>query len=137
MTQDSRPARGWSVSAFQEFEPTFRMPSSALHLLQSCDSLEVSKKRGKFKGRRWGALERRQSNVDRTIPGTCQGYGVARGADRTAERANQLFDDASQVARQGPCIAPGADHDGQQAAAFAGLSQPPRPGSVSPDCRTP
>src|SRR5215470_9272269 len=104
-----------------------RRISRALHVLQSCDSLEVSKKRGKFKGRRWGALERRQSNVDRTIPGTCQGHGVARGANRTAERANQLFDDASQVARQGPRIAPGPDHDGQQAASVARLSQPAGP----------
>jgi len=29
---------------------------------------------------------------------------------------------------------PWADYDGEQAAAPAGLSQPARPGSVSPDC---
>src|SRR6267378_2498192 len=38
--------------------------SGALHFQHSCVSLEESKKRGNFKGRRWGALERRQSYVD-------------------------------------------------------------------------
>jgi hypothetical protein len=105
-----------------------------LHSDSTCATLERSKKRGNFKGRRWGALERRQRHVDRTIPHACERYGIARGANRTSKRANQLSDDASQVARQRPCIAPGADHDGEQKAAFAGLSQPTRPGSVSPDC---
>src|SRR5215472_11485027 len=86
----------------------------ALHPALNCVSLERSKKRGDFKGRRWGEHERRERLVERTMPHACERYGIARGADSTSERTNQLTDDASQVARQRPCIAPGADHDGEQ-----------------------
>src|SRR6516165_3278485 len=114
--------------------PATSEPYGALHPELNCVNLERSKKRGNFKGRRWGALERRQRLFDRTIPHACERYGIARGANRASERANQLSDDASQVACQRPCIASRADHDGEQAAAPAGLPQPARPGSVSPDC---
>jgi hypothetical protein len=43
---------------------TLPIVSNPLHFQHSCVSLEESKKRGNFKGRRWGALERRQSYVD-------------------------------------------------------------------------
>src|SRR5713226_10136788 len=85
----------------------------SLHFQVSCVSLNESKRRGKFRGRRRGALERSQIGVDRTIPGPCERYGLTRSANRPSERADQLPDDASQVPCKGPRIAPRIDYDGQ------------------------
>ena len=41
-----------------------------------------------------------------------------------------------KVPRKGPRLPSRIDHDGQQAPAAAGLSEPPRPGSVPRDCGT-
>src|SRR6266404_4929232 len=106
----------------------------ALQVCKYCVSLNGSKRRGKFRGRRRGALERSQGSVDRTVPSSYQGYGLTRSADRASERADQLPDDAPQVPRKRPRIPPRVDHDGKQTSAFAGLSEPPRPGSVPRDC---
>ena len=52
-----------------------------------------------------------------------------------SERINYLTTHL-QVPRKGSCFATRIDHDGQQAPPAAGLSEPPRPGSVSRDCGT-
>src|SRR5271156_892163 len=64
-------------------------------------SRREKKKIGK---RRRRALERNEISVDRTIPGPCEGYGLAGSADCAFERADQLSDVASQVPREGPCL---------------------------------
>src|SRR5271156_1666027 len=82
-------------------------------------SRREKKKSGK---RRRRALERNEISVDRTIPGPCERHGLAGSANCAFERADQLSDIASQVPREGPCLTARLDHDGEQAAAFAGLS---------------
>src|SRR5713101_754038 len=73
-----------------------------------CYSCLVEEKR-KIQGTTERALERTESSVDRTIPFSCQGYGLAGSANSAIEREDQLSDDASQEPRQGPCIAAGTD----------------------------
>jgi hypothetical protein len=85
-----------------------------------------------------GRVERNESGDHRAVPVTheSEGHGIAGSADRAIKRTHQLSNHPPQVPRKRSCIAARVDHDGQQAPAAAGLSEPARPGSVSRDCGT-
>src|ERR1700722_10436662 len=88
----------------------------------------LGSKRRQNESKKWvwrrGRFERSEVNVDRAVSGARKGHRLAGSANCIIERANQLPDDASEDAPQGPCIATRADHDGQQAPPSFGLSQP-------------
>src|SRR5258708_31285062 len=62
----------------------------SLHFQVSCVSLNESKRRGKFRGRRRAALERSQIGVDRAIPGPCERKWLTRGPTSPSVRTELL-----------------------------------------------